>query len=368
MTTDLADHNIYDQVPYPNLSFTQTHPDRLATLATLLGMNPPPVERCRVLELGCAVGGNLIPMAQGLPESEFVGIDLSARQIAEGQATVSVLGLDNVTLERLNILDVGDDLGQFDYIIAHGVYAWVPRVVQDKILDICRQNLSSNGVAYVSYNTYPGWHMLKAIRDMMRYHTRQISEPQTRVTEARAFVDFLAKSVSTEDTPHSSFLNAYVNFYQHEIKRSRLKSDALLTHDELAEINDPLYFHQFAERVEDCGLQYLADANFQAMLVDNLPSDVSAALRQMAQNTIELEQYMDFLRNRTFRETLLCHREIQLNGSPRPECLANFYVASPALSVLPENERREDIHTNATTKFYAPGGAVLSTNHPVGDW
>ncbi len=88
----------YDQIPYPSLSYSQSHPDRLATVATLLGMSPVAVERCRVLELGCAGGGNLIPMAYGLPESQFVGIDISAHQIAEGQAAVAALGLKNITL------------------------------------------------------------------------------------------------------------------------------------------------------------------------------------------------------------------------------------------------------------------------------
>ena len=134
--TDKLTQSAYDQVPYPSLSYSQSHPDRLATVATLLGMSPTPVNRCRVLELGCASGGNLIPMAYGLPESDFVGIDNSARQIAEGQAMVKTLGLKNVTLGYLDILDVNVELGQFDYIIAHGVFSWVPRAVQEKILEI----------------------------------------------------------------------------------------------------------------------------------------------------------------------------------------------------------------------------------------
>src|SRR5262249_18767962 len=83
----------YDEVPYPSVPFPQTHPDRPATVATLLGLNPVPADRCRVLELGCASGGNLIPLAYGLPDSTFLGIDLSSEQIAQGQKTVQALGL-----------------------------------------------------------------------------------------------------------------------------------------------------------------------------------------------------------------------------------------------------------------------------------
>jgi methyltransferase-like protein/SAM-dependent methyltransferase len=353
--------NIYDEIPYPRLSFTQTHPDRLATLATLRGMDPPNVEHCRVLELGCASGGNLVPMAQGLPQSEFVGVDLSARQIAEGQATVQALGLNNVTFRRMDILDPSPDLGQFDYVIAHGVYSWVPAPVQDQILEICKQNLAPRGVAYVSYNTYPGWHMLDAVRDMMRYHTRQVSEPHARAAQARDLIDFMARSVPAEDNPYGSFLRAYVKFFRKGMAHGYPEGDALLIHDELSEVNTPVYFYQFAERAARHGLQYLAEANFRSMLASNFPPQVCEALRHMVKDTIELEQYMDFLRNRTFRQTLLCHQEVVLDGAPRPECLARFYVASPAWPVEPEL----DVHSDAVAQFRTSDGAVLSTDHPL---
>ncbi len=351
---------IYDQIPYPNLSFTQTHPDRLATLATLLGMKPPSIERCRVLELGCASGANLLPMAQGLPNSEFVGIDLSEYQVEEGQKIVRELGLKNITLRQANILDIDDSDGKFDYIVAHGIYSWVPLEVREKILEICNRNMTPDGVAYVSYNTYPGWHMIKLLRDMMLYHTRGIEKPHQRAVEAKNFLEFLSKSVSGSNTPHGAILSTYINFYKAEIRHTHLGNEAILTHDELAEINDPVYFYQFVEHAEQHGLQYIADANFQAMLANNLPKDTAAALRQMAHSTVELEQYLDFLRNRTFRQTLLCHDYIQLDGSPKPEYMANFYIGSASSPETPNL----DIHGTSVEKFRV-NEAIFSTNHPL---
>jgi methyltransferase-like protein/2-polyprenyl-3-methyl-5-hydroxy-6-metoxy-1,4-benzoquinol methylase len=348
---------VYDEVPYPSYSFNSSHPDHLATLATLLGMRPPPVEHCRVLELGCASGGNITPMAQSLPRSEFVGIDLSACEIAEGQAMIAAVGLKNVTLKQMNILDVGPDFGHFDYIIAHGVYSWVPAPVQDKILELCQQHLAPNGVAYISYNTYPGWHMLGTIRDIMLYHTRQVSDPREQAAQARALLDFLAKSLPEENT-HSSFLKVYIKYINEYIAE---KPDAFIVHDELSEVNEPIYFYQFAERAARHGLQYLAEADFSAMLASNFPAEVAETLRQMARDTIAVEQYMDFLRNRTFRKTLLCHEDIQLSGSVKPERLAEFYVASPALPV----SDKPDIHSTSVEQFRAGDGAILSTDHPV---
>ena len=230
---------IYDEIPYPNVSHSLSHPDRLATVASLLGMTPAPVEQCRVLELGCAGGGNLIPMAYALPSSTFVGIELSTRQVAEGEQIIAALGLKNISLKQMNILDVDDGLGQFDYIIAHGVYSWVPPDVQDKLLAICRHNLASNGVAYISYNTYPGWNMLGTLRQMMLYHTRHAADPHQQAAEARALLDFLTHHTSTESNTHGGFLYVYANYIKDYFIP---KDDALLLHDELAEINEPVYF------------------------------------------------------------------------------------------------------------------------------
>src|SRR5437763_5023612 len=143
----MTSQSAYDIVPYTSLPFAQTHPDRLAALATLFSLDPPPLERCRVLELGCASGGNLIPMALTLPDAEFVGIDLSPVQIGEGQAVVAALGLANVRLSATSITDFDHGSGPYDYIIAHGVYSWVADAVQARMLEICERQLATKGIA-----------------------------------------------------------------------------------------------------------------------------------------------------------------------------------------------------------------------------
>lgn len=354
-------HSSYDDIPYPYLSHLQTHPDRLATLATLLGMTPAPVTRCRVLELGCAGGGNLIPMAYGLPESQFVGIDLSARQVAEGQAAVAALGLSNISLKPLNILEINPDFGQFDYIIAHGIYSWVPTEVQEKIFAVCRQHLSPQGVAYISYNTYPGWHMLGMAREMMLFHTRHLTEPHQRAMEARRMLKFIADSVPNTNSAYGGFLNTYVQELTDKLEGAQPKPEALFWHDELAEVNEPVYFYQFIERAEQHDLQFLAEAELRAMLANNLPTEVTETIDQMAHDLIEFEQYLDFLHNRTFRMTLLCHANIPLRRKLDPKQVTAFYLASRAKPV----SKQPDITSVSVEKFRGPDEAALSTDHPV---
>ena len=223
----------YDEVPYHSWPYRQSHPDRLATIALLFGMEPQPIERARILELGCAGGGNLIPMAETLPGSRFVGIDLSERELAEAQSLVEQLQLKNVELIHNNIVAVDQELGKFHYIIVHGLFSWVPPEVQDRILQICRENLEPNGVAYVSYNTYPGWRMRGMIRDMVCYHTEQLTGPRERVSQARALLRFLSRSAVNHK-------NAYAAYLAEELGLFSQVEDYYLFHDHLEKVNEPV--------------------------------------------------------------------------------------------------------------------------------
>ncbi len=185
----------YDEVPYRGKPFRQTHPENLATIAHLLSLPSPDIHRARVLELGCCDGGNLLPMAVDFPEAHFVGIDYSKVQIELGRKAVAELGVKNLDLRDLSILDVADDFGEFDYIISHGVFSWVPDDVAHKMLDICAKHLSPDGIAYINYNTYPGWYMRAAVRDMMRYHALRFDSAPRRIEEARLMLGWVAQNV-----------------------------------------------------------------------------------------------------------------------------------------------------------------------------
>jgi methyltransferase-like protein/2-polyprenyl-3-methyl-5-hydroxy-6-metoxy-1,4-benzoquinol methylase len=344
----------YDNVPYDSHPFPQSHPDRLATIATLFGMKPKNIENCRVLELACASGGNIIPLAQALPKSQFVGIDLSNRQIEDGQKVVKSLGLKNIELKHVDLKDMDDSFGKFDYIVAHGLYSWVPGTIQEKILEACEKFLAPDGVAYISYNTYPGWHFRGMIRDMMLYHAGAIQEPNAKAGQARALLDFLAQSVPTEN-------NAYGIMLKNEVEVLRNQRDSYLFHDHLEEENKPVYFHEFIEQANAHGLQFLGEAEFSTMLTSNFPAQVGETLRKISTDIVRTEQYMDFVRNRTFRQTLLCRKDVQLNRNLSFEQVKQFMIASP---IKPVSENFEvAIAKNET--FALPNGVQLTTPQPL---
>lgn len=318
MLQTAATANAYDTVPYPKYPHRTAHPRHLETLARLFDMRPAPIQCCRVLELGCAAGSNLIPQAIELPESRFLGIDLSQRQIHDGQQTAAQLGLSNVELRHADILEVDESWGQFDYLLCHGVYSWVPPQVRGKILDIAQRNLAPQGVAVISYNTYPGWHLKGMVRDLMLYHARQFPDPQEQVAQAMALLEFMAGV-----TDKQGILGQLLREELAALQKSN--QSGYIFHDHLEEHNQPFYFHQFMSEAIARGLQYLGDAEFDKMLLQNFPAAVQEHLQSLP--LLRQEQYMDFLRNRRFRSTLLCHQGVPLNRHVIPAQMKQFHFA-----------------------------------------
>jgi methyltransferase-like protein/SAM-dependent methyltransferase len=344
----------YDEVPYPNNPFPQSHPDRLATIAALFGVNPQQIGNCRVLELGCGRGGNLVPMAEQLPASQFVGVELSEVQANEAKQLALRAGLDNVKICKMNIMDVDTSLGQFDYIIAHGVFSWVPRPVQDKIIDICSRNLSPRGVAYVSYNVYPGWNMRGMIRDMMCFHASRFPDPKTRISQARGLLDFMAH--------HSSEKSAYGMFLKSEVDVLRSHADEYLYHEHLEDVNEPVYFFQFMERCHERGLKYLGEADMSVMYNGHFPAEIISTLEKISSDYVEMEQYLDFVRNRMFRQTLLCHQQIEIDRELKPSDLNGLHISTTLCSA----EKDANLQTSKPFKFSVPGtDRAVTITHPL---
>ncbi len=341
----------YDILVYDSNTFPQTHPDLLGTIAWLFGIETAMADHCRVLELGSGTGANLIPLAMGLPESQFLGIDFSQRQVEISQARVQELGLQNIEFRQASISEVDESYGTFDYIICHGVYSWVSDEIQRAILNICSRHLKENGVAYISYNTLPGWHMRGMIREMMCYHDQfhQQRSPQDRVAQARALVHFL-KSASREDTPYGLLLKQELEYMQQS-------SDSYLFHEHLEHHNEPIYFHEFNTRLKQHNLRYLGEAQFQAMVHHQLPAEVGNHLRQMVPGLIEMQQYLDFLYNRTFRQSLVCHPHHQPKYGVEPRRVYPLYVYGP---LRPEGGRI-DLTPGVSQNFVFPKGVAIAT-------
>ncbi|EAQ81984.1 methyltransferase regulatory domain-containing protein [Blastopirellula marina] len=346
----------YDIVPYPSHPFRQTHPERLHAISRMFGMSPAEITQCRVLEIGCAGGGNIIPMAETLPESQFVGIDLSQRQIESALSSVEKLGLTNIELKHLDVMDVDQSLGKFDYIICHGVFSWVPPDAQDKILAVCRDHLNPQGVALVSYNTLPGWRLRGAIRDMMSYHVRNLSDPTKKIQQARALLEFLASSVSAETGAYGKMIHSELNLLKNQ-------TDNYLYHDHLEMNNYQFYFHQFIEQANKHNLQYLAESHIATMWTGNFAKDVAQTLERVAPDIIQREQYADFVRNRMFRQTILCAKGTKLDRALNENTLNGSWINSPMRMI--EKDPAKNFPENTVSFRNLQTNQGLNTSDPL---
>ena len=348
--------NTYDQVPYPSHPYSASHPDRMYSMARVFGVAAPLPEQARILELGCAAGGNLIPIAVQLPKAQLVGVDLSTKQIAEGQAAIASLKLKNIRLIQADISSLPNDLGHFDYIVCHGVFSWVPPALQQQILKICGQLLSANGIAYISYNTLPGWHMRSMIRGMMLKHAGGIADPNQKIEQSRALLQFLTESTAQEQTPFARFL-------RDETELLSKQSDQYLFHEHLEDQNNPMYFQDFMSLAYSSGLQFLGESSLSSMWIGNLPAKAVETLEKLTQDVVMRGQYADFVRNRTFRQTLLCRQRVEINRAISPERLADVRVLGKLQQ--PSPAQGLELSDASECVFQSSAGHRITSRDPV---
>lgn len=312
----------YETVPYPDFVHPRTNPDRIAATARLFGLRTADPSKCRVLEIGCGQGGNLISLASIYPESEFVGIDLSPGHIKRGLRNATAAGIPNVELHAMNVADFdADRFGTFDYIIAHGIYSWVPDPIARHVLRICRQTLSPAGLAFVSYNTYPGWHAKSMIRDMIRYHTASIPEPDRRIAAAKRFLEDLVVSI-----PETT---AYGQTLREEFVKINQSDEAYLFHEQFEAINRPLMFVDFIDEIAREGLRYVSEANLTYLPTHRMPTEMARSLAAMP--LIRREQHIDFFADRSFRQSLLAHSDtVGLNDEPDVDAIVDLWLSTSA--------------------------------------
>ena len=313
ITTDDMQQTIYKELGYKSYPFPFTTPAYLEAYGTLVGLNTPPAKTARVLELGATYGGNIISQAVHNPEATFVGIELSQDQVEKGNKIISDAKLDNVSLIQGDIMNFDETLGTFDYIIAHGFYSWISDEMKDKLLDIISKHLADNGIAYVSYNTYPGWHTMEEVRQLMLFANRGHDEltHKEKVLRGKTVGSLVGSQILNYDNlkdRNSKFLGALRSVMQ--------KDDYYVGHDHLEPHNDPCYFYQFNDHLKDHNLAYACDADLTLSMVRTYDESIADKLEKLAPNSqVDQEQYLDFMLDTTFRKSIICKADAAKNIS-----------------------------------------------------
>ena len=306
MTTNTNDvqQTIYSELGYKSMPFPYTTPATLEAYAALVGISAPNPKTARVLELGATYGGNIISQALFNPDATFVGIELSQEQVEKGNEVIANAGLTNVSLVQSDIASIGSEIGTFDYIIAHGVYSWVDDGVKEALLRLIDEHLAEDGIAYISYNTYPGWHTMDEVRQLMMFSNRDKAQfnHKEKVLHGKTIGSIVGSQILKYDNlkeRNSKFLGALRSVMQ--------KDEYYVGHDHLEPNNDPVYFYQFNDHLEAHNLAYLCDADLTLSMVRSFDADIADTLDKLALNDhVAQEQYLDFMLDTTFRKSIIC--------------------------------------------------------------
>tara|TARA_R110002049_G_scaffold2750_4_gene21962 strand:- start:132203 stop:133759 length:1557 start_codon:yes stop_codon:yes gene_type:complete len=315
--TDPSSSFEYDRVAYPGVADQSIHLRNLEVTATMFGAQPANLNQCRVLEIGCADGANMLPYAHQFPTSRFVGIDLAKDRIRVASEIADEVGIENATFHCANIVDIDKSIGTFDFILCPGVFSWVGDEERQAILRVCRECLAPDGIAAISYNVRPGWNWNDSVRDFIRDAVRTIDDPQQQIAAARNAVEFLAAN-----GPSQAIHSAY---YQRACDRLRSQSDTYLYHDYITDQNRPFYFREFAEMADVHSLKFLGEADFRHSSGFGLDMNGRAAVAQTP--PAHRETLLDFLLNTGYRSSMLCHKGCTLQPRVQHEWVAQLQLA-----------------------------------------
>jgi methyltransferase-like protein len=303
------------------------------------------------LELGAGDGAHLIPLALEAPESEYLGVDLAAAAVARGQARIEALGLRNVRLVQGDVATFRQR-AEFDYVVSHGVFSWVAADVQEGLLDTVKRHLAPRGLAYVSYATYPGCHLREMARNLMLFHTSRLPQTTDAVKEGMRFVRYVME--------HQFGGSAYGAALAQELERMQEHPLGYAFHDDLAEHNQPVYFGEFVERARIHELEFFGESVFGYFEDPRLAPETRATLKLLGGgDLVSFEQYLDFLRGRAFRQTLLCHPGLQPRGDYELERLLPLWAAT-SIKLVPPREGDEP----ARETFVSAAGTRISAESP----
>lgn len=311
--------------------YRELAPDWMDVCAMLAGFVAPSegaLGRLRYLELGCGQGFGLCLIASAYPEIEFVGVDFSPEHIAHARGLASTAELNNVTFVEADFLDLAHawpaELGRFDYVVLHGIYSWVPAELRHAIVGCLGQAVVSGGLAYLSYNSMPGWAVMQP------------------------FQHIAARLQTRSPLPGAQVLNNTVGLFQRLKAGNAALFDALpglagrvdglkelspnyLVQEYLHSNWSPMWFSEVADEMRGAKLEYVASATLpENLLPGMLPEAVRGVVAEVA-DPLAQQDVIDCAINQSFRRDLLARgrrrrfpaapgaAELIVHGLARPE-------------------------------------------------
>ncbi len=314
--------DLYRARDYPAMSHPVADPAVNFVAARLVGLEAPFPGDARILEIGCASGHHLLPLAERWPAARLTGIDFSGRAIRRARGLAEEAGLSNVDFHEcaLDAFEAHD--GPYDFIIAHGFFSWVPDEVKARLLSFCHEHLSSNGLAVISFNVEAGWCARRPLIEKSR------AIQQFGGVDEMAALGLL-KSV-TKDPADLAIIDDML-----------AKGPGILPFDDFAPVNDAWPLDRFVMAAGNCGLRWLGEsvASNNRPQVWSAQDEAEAARLFNDRPLLELHQWMDERSQRTFRAAMFCREDAPMQARISTEVALDFELLATGAPPHPMAER-----------------------------
>lgn len=292
----------YDAVAYPSAILPMVTPARIGGAGYFYGWEGPDPETCSYLEIGCGDGASLLGLAQAHPGARFVGMDLSGDAIARGQTLQAEAGITNVDLHRGDIMDYQRDGERFDYIVAHGVYAWVPPPVQPALLELIAARLAPGGIAYVSHDCLPATAAKLALN---RFFTRHL--PADLDAPEKVEAAFRLAAMLSRHQHETSRIKSQITQVIEDLPR---ESAFYVFHDQLSQHYNPASLRDIAVAAAPHRLAVVGDPRPTDLHLRDLDDEARAFIEGLGQDIVARGEALDMMRGvNMFRRTLFAHAD-----------------------------------------------------------
>jgi len=314
-------------VPYIAGFTAEISPEWLDLVAVINGFTPPKREDGFAwCELGCGPGMAPIVFAATHPEGTFHAVDAMPDHIARGRKIAERAGLDNLTFHALDFAAATDlDLPKFQYIVAHGVYAWIDEAAAASLRRFVDRHLAPGGLVYVSYNAMPGWAADMAFQHLVyNLAAGQPGDSIARFAAATAITERVLKAGATALTlsPIAAGLEEY--------KTAQPK--AYFAHEYLAPAWRPRYVNDVRREMAEIGLAPIGSAtlrdNFDNFVLRKAAREALAEIEDPDQR----ELIRDYFMLQRFRRDVYGRRVSPLEDADRRRRLlaTSFALMRPA--------------------------------------
>ncbi len=323
-------------VPYVAEFTPELSPDWLDLVATVGGFAPPNRDgHFAWCELGCGPGLTANIYAAANPDATFVGIDAMPDHIAAAQSLAAASGNANLIFYSLDF-DAAAALAlpSFQYIVAHGVYAWIDPDAAASLRRFIERHLAPGGLVYVSYNAMPGWAADAPFQHLV--YSLAADQPGDSNHRFEVAAEMIRK-LTTAGAPALRASSIARDWYRHATSRPI----AYFSHEYLAPAWRPLYVNIVRTEMARVGLVPVGSAtlaeNFGTLVLNQAAREALQAiededLRELARDYFLLQRFRRDVYGRSPRKLSEGERRDRLLAFPfgllRPPSLVDFRLVT----------------------------------------